>query len=90
MTIYLTGTLDARKDPARVRTSLPAHVAATLDEPGCLAFDVQEDVAYPGLFHVRERFSSRAAFDAHQERTRGSDWWHATCDFARDYVVTEA
>ena len=72
-----------------VRRALPAHVAATRAEPGCLSFDVvpAED---PLVWTVTETFADRAAFDAHQARTRNSEWGRETARIARDYSVTEA
>jgi quinol monooxygenase YgiN len=41
----------------------------------------------PGRFLVSEVFSDRAAFDAHQERTRNSDWFAVTAGIPRDYTI---
>ncbi|MFB9150516.1 putative quinol monooxygenase [Roseovarius ramblicola] len=86
--IRLTGTLTCARDDAHaVRAALPDHIRLSRAEPGCLSFDVTETA--PGVFTVAERFADRAAFDAHQTRTRASAWWQATGHMARDFTLTE-
>mgnify|MGYP000109067417 FL=1 len=87
--IRLRGTLTcAPGEAAAVRAALPDHLHLTRAEPGCLAFDVTETA--PGVFAVSETFADRAAFDAHQVRTRASAWWQATAHMSRDFVLEEA
>ena len=43
----------------------------------------------PLVFDVHETFRDRAAFDAHQTRTRASDWFAATRGILRDFRVEE-
>uniref|UniRef100_UPI0035666F31 putative quinol monooxygenase n=1 Tax=Shimia sp. TaxID=1954381 RepID=UPI0035666F31 len=71
-----------------VRAALSEHIALTRAEPGCIAFQVTEDHRHPGRFVVFELFENRAAFDAHQARTRASAWFALTRDMKRDYRVT--
>ncbi|KMK66888.1 putative quinol monooxygenase [Puniceibacterium sp. IMCC21224] len=86
--IYLTGTLTCPdEDIAVVRAALPDHIRLTRAEPGCLSFDIIETV--PGTYKVDEIFANRAAFEAHQTRTRASDWYRITGQMARDFAVTE-
>ncbi|MBC7164542.1 MAG: antibiotic biosynthesis monooxygenase [Roseovarius sp.] len=86
--IRLTGTLTcAPEEAAPVRAALPAHIRQSRAEPGCLSFDVTETA--PGVFAVAERFADRAAFDAHQARTRAGDWWRVTGDMAREFDASE-
>lgn len=40
-------------------------IAATLQEPGCVAYSYAEDVREPGLFRVSEQWESREALAAH-------------------------
>lgn len=85
--IRLTGTLTcAPVEAATVRDALPEHIRLSRAEPGCLAFDVTETA--PGVFTLAERFTDRAAFDAHQARTRASKWWQATGHMARDFTLS--
>lgn len=85
--ILLTGTLTcAPEECATVHAALPAHIRLSRAEPGCLAFDVTETA--PGVFTLTERFTDRAAFDAHQARTRASDWWQATGHMTRDFTLS--
>ena len=75
-------------EAAAVRRHLPAHIAATRAEPGCLSFDVAP-TDDPLVWQVQETFVHRAAFDAHQTRTQASAWAAATAGIPREYTVTE-
>jgi quinol monooxygenase YgiN len=88
--IHLSGRLVC-KDGAEaevVRRELPEHIRLTRAEPGCLSFEVTstED---PLRWHVSETFLDRAAFEAHQTRTRASAWYRATAGITRDFTQTE-
>lgn len=89
MTVALTGRLlcTTAAEAARVRAHLPEHIRLTRAEPGCLRFDVVE-TADPLVWQVDETFADRAAFDAHQARTRASRWAQETAGIARDFRVT--
>jgi len=87
--IRLTGTLSCAPEEAEgVRAALPAHVRLSRAEPRCLSFDMTETA--PGVFSVAEGFTDRAAFEAHQSRTRASDWWQVTAHMTRDFELSEA
>lgn len=75
-------------EAAAVRTHLAGHVAATRAEPGCLSFDIAT-TDDPFTFEVLEAFRDRAAFDAHQARTRDSAWFAATRGILRDFRIEE-
>lgn len=89
MTIRLTGKLICANDEqaAIVREYLPEHIRLTQAEAGCLYFDVSHAGAM--TWDVEERFTDRAAFDAHQVRTRASQWGSATAGIAREYEIHE-
>ena len=72
-----------------VRRHLPEHVRLTRAEPGCLSFEVTP-TDDPLTWRVEERFADRAAFDAHQRRTRTSAWGAATAAIRRNYEVGES
>ncbi len=87
--VYLTGVLDVPADRIeQVRAALPQHIALTRAEAGCISFDVVEDLALAGRFNVSEVFENQVAFDAHQDRTKASDWFRVTQGIPRDYTVT--
>ena len=88
--IRLSGRLVCMSEGERatVLAHRTAHVAATLEEPGCISFTI-DDTDDPMVFDVRESFRDRAAFDAHQARTRDSDWFAATKGILRDFRVEE-
>jgi quinol monooxygenase YgiN len=71
-----------------IRTALDEHIRLTHAEPGCIRFEVTEDSTVPGRFDVSEAFTDQAAFDAHQDRTRKSDWGRISAGLARHYTVT--
>lgn len=84
--ITLSGTLTCADaaEAALVRAHLPEHIRLTRAEPGCLSFAViaTDD---PLVWRVEETFQDRAAFAAHQARSRASAWHGATADIRRDY-----
>ena len=89
MGVILTGHIDV--PPERmdaVRAALPAHIALTRAESGCVRFEVTEDAGTPGRFRVEEAFTDAAAFHAHQSRTAPSGWARVTDGIAREYSVT--
>lgn len=71
-----------------VRRHLPEHIRLSRAEAGCLHFDVTQD-ADPLVWTVSERFTTRAAFDAHQRRVKASAWGQATNGIMRSYEVTD-
>jgi quinol monooxygenase YgiN len=86
--LYLDGFLLVPPDRlAAVMAALPAHIALTRAEPGCLAFSVEPDATVPGRFIVAEIFTDQPSFDAHQRRVAQSDWGRVTQDLVRDYSI---
>lgn len=71
-----------------VRQHLAEHVRLTRAEPGCLTFDISP-TDDPLIWEVMEAFRDRASFDAHQTRTRSSDWFAATKGILRDFRLEE-
>lgn len=64
--IVITGSIRLPADG--LATALPAMramMAASRAEPGCLAYAYAQDLEDPGLIHVIERWTSRAALAAH-------------------------
>ena len=86
--IHLDGHIDVPPErSAAVAAALPAHIALTRAEPGCISFTVVPSETVEGRFLVSEVFSDQAAFDAHQQRTRNSDWFSVTAGIPRDYAI---
>jgi quinol monooxygenase YgiN len=90
-TIRLTGTLicSSEAERALVRQFLPEHIRLTRQEPGCLSFEVTQS-ADPLIWTVEECFTDQAAFDAHQTRTKASEWARQTAAIRRDYRIIAA
>lgn len=87
--INLTGTLTCTSlhEAALVISHLPEHIRLSRAEPGCLSFDVVQ-TADPMVWQVTESFTDQAAYDAHQTRTRASDWYRLTAHIPRSYDIT--
>jgi len=71
-----------------VRQFLPDHVRLTKAEPGCISFDVAQ-TEDPLVWRVEESFVDKLAFEAHQTRTRSSDWGSATSAIRREFKIFE-
>ena len=77
------------EDEARaVHQHLAEHIRLSRAEPGCLSFDVSQ-TDDPMVWDVQESFRTREDFDAHQTRTRQSQWFEATRHILRDFRVEE-
>lgn len=88
--IILSGDIQIPEgDLEAVRAALPAHIAATRAEPGCIIFEVSEDPHDPCRFRVYEEFDSMASFDEHQRRAAASDWSEVTRNVVRNYTIEE-
>ncbi len=88
MGVILTGTLTCSGEDAKaVKEALPGHIRLSRAEPGCLRFEVTETA--PGVFTVSDEFVDRAAFEAHQARTRASAWWAATSHIPRAFDMSD-
>lgn len=90
--VRLSGTLTCTTETQMrsVLEHLPEHIRLTRLEPGCLSFEVVQRSGDPMVWMVEERFADQAAYEAHQERTKASEWAEKTRDIARDYrVVTD-
>lgn len=88
--VRLTGLLVCADDDqaAIVARELPAHIALTRAEPGCLSFEVAA-TDDPLVWRVDEAFADPTAFAAHQERVRDSRWGAATAGIQRRYRVDD-
>ena len=62
---------------------LPAHIALSRAEPGCLFFDIQQ-TEDPLIWQVEELYSDEAALKAHKARTAASIWAERTAALERD------
>ncbi len=89
--IHVTGQLicATAEDAALVAALLPSHIRLSRAEAGCLTFNVTRS-ADPLIWHLDETFTDRAAFKAHQARTRTSAWFAATAHIARDFQLSDS
>lgn len=56
------------------RAAMAEVITQSRAEPGCISYDYAEDVLEPGLFRVSERWTSRAALDAHFASPHMARW----------------
>lgn len=77
------------QDLAAVFAALPLHAHLTRSEPGCLQFEVKQGPGEPNVFSVYEEFVDRGAFEAHQLRSRTSEWGRIAANVIRHYEVKE-
>ena len=87
--VRLEGYLEVpRTHIDEVKSALPAHIALTRAEAGCLRFEVIQNPVTPEHFMVSELFVDQAAFDRHQARVKASAWAGVTAGMARHYSIT--
>ncbi|MEZ5995343.1 MAG: putative quinol monooxygenase [Hyphomonadaceae bacterium] len=55
------------ENAARLKEAAAALIAATRQEPGCIAYAFAEDIGEPGLVHIIERWADDAALSAHNK-----------------------
>ena len=88
--VHLTGYIDVPADKRdMISPFLARHIALTQAETGCVRFSVDPDPKVAGRYTVVETFRDRAAFEAHQARSKASDWGRLTQGFARAYEIVE-
>jgi len=71
-----------------IKNCLSEHIENTLNEDGCLKFEVKQDETNKCVFHVFEKFIDSDAFNAHQARAKASDWGVMTKNVQRVYEKT--
>ena len=74
-------------DLEAVLEALPLHIQLTLKEEGCIRFSVEQAREDVHVFHVHEEFVDRNAFEAHQRRTRNSNWGAVSVNVERRYQI---
>lgn len=91
--LLVTGSF--RVPPGRIdaaRAAMTAMIAASRAEPGCLDYAYAEDLLEPGLIRVVERWTDRAALDAHLASRHLAEWraaWPGLEIGARDLTFVE-
>ena len=88
MSVTLTGYIEV--PPERmdaIREGLKDHIRLTREEPGCLHFEVTENLEIPGRFDVDEAYVDATAFHFHQTRAKSSIWAEISEGIPRHYQV---
>jgi len=76
-------------DLSSVISALETHKMLTLQESGCLVFEVVQSKDNPLIFNVYEEFIDKASFEAHQKRVKSSFWGEVTVNVERHYQLIE-
>ncbi len=76
-------------DLSAVLKELNNHIDFTREEPGCLIFEVTQDLGNPTRFDVYEEFIDIAAFENHQQRVERSEWGRVSANVERHYEISE-
>ena len=76
------------EDLKAVNEELVNHAALTLQEDGCLVFEVFQSAESLNKFSVYEEFTSQAAFEFHQARVKESTWGSVSKNAKRHYTIT--
>ena len=77
------------EDLAAVEEELINHKNLTLNESGCLVFEVTQSESIPNRFDVYEEFINKTAFESHQQRVKDSYWGEVTVNVERHYEIFE-
>lgn len=76
-------------DLEAVKSALPLHLKLTLNEVGCIRFEVNQRANNPLIFDVNEEFCDEKAFELHQLRIIGTEWAQVTHNVARHYEINK-
>ena len=76
-------------DLEAVQTELVSHKKLTIEEPGCIVFEVTQCKYDPHRFEVYEEFADRASIKAHQTRVKESNWGKVSANVERHYEIIE-
>ncbi|MFM4704761.1 putative quinol monooxygenase [Aeromonas bivalvium] len=67
--LIVIAQLDAKPEYAdRFRAALNPLIAATLQEPGCLRYELHQSLESPHGWMLHEEWESQAALSAHQQQ----------------------
>lgn len=73
-----------------VKKELVTHTKLTMEEAGCLTFNVTPDKNNPNKFNVYEEFIDQTAFDNHQSRVKSSNWGKVAKQVERHYKISNS
>ncbi|MBY4403013.1 antibiotic biosynthesis monooxygenase [Rhodococcus fascians] len=74
LTLLVTVKVQAGKREEFLAAIIGNAQASVRNEPGCRQFDVFEDGNDPNRFYFYERYTDRAAFDAHKASEHFAEW----------------
>ena len=65
--LHVVATIPVKAEHVESLRKALAGCRATRQEPGCLAYDLYQSAAAPGVFVTVERWTDQAALDAHMQ-----------------------
>ncbi len=77
------------EDLPGIKLELPKHIELTLQEKGCLVFEVLQDQNNRNRFNVYEEFIDKESFEAHQVRAKSSKWGIVSGNLEKYYHIEE-
>ena len=77
------------QDIPEIEAELPEHIELTLQETGCITFQVSQDRVNKNRFNVYEEFIDKKAFEAHQVGVKASSWGKVSANLEKHYHVME-
>lgn len=86
----LNGYVIARsQDISDIKAELPKHIELTLQEEGCITFQVAQDDDNENRFNVYEEFIDKKAFELHQVRVKASSWGKVSANLEKHYHIKD-
>ncbi len=77
------------QDLQQVIEALPQHKELSLQETGCLVFDVEQDKNQPNRINVYEEYTDKEAFEFHRNRMKESEWGKVTVNIERHIQIID-
>lgn len=77
------------QDIPDIEAELPKHIELTLQETGCITFQVSQDAENKNRFNVYKEFIDKKAFETHQVRSKASSWGQVSANLEKHYHVVE-
>lgn len=86
--VILVATITAKNGKRdQLKEDLLEIVSLTQQEPGCLQFEIHEDVNNPEVFSLWEHFASREDFDKHLAMSYTRDYFAKGNALSTDVVT---
>ncbi|WP_394147090.1 putative quinol monooxygenase [Shewanella atlantica] len=89
-TLTIVARIEAVEDKVElVKRELLKLIAPTLNEPGCIQYDLHQDNEYPAVFIFYENWQSRELWQAHMGSTHLAKYKRATEGAVASFALNE-